>query len=147
MFSEEQRKPLIRVYEAIIQSPHSAIAINGTILVKNYGTLLQYKEKKKSTCKNYYSVLKNLKKNVPWIYTNKNDGTFVQVAFCASTVLKRGEIYYVGKNKKIFCNVNCIHTPMENQKKTFYCLFYLFIFLLNMFVLEVILSFFLNRTF
>lgn len=47
MFSEEQRKPLIRVYEAKIQSPHSAIAINETILVKNYGTLLQYKEKKK----------------------------------------------------------------------------------------------------
>lgn len=48
MLSEEQRKPLIRVYEAIIQSPHSAIAINEIILVKkNYGTLLQYKEKKK----------------------------------------------------------------------------------------------------
>lgn len=136
MFSEEQRKPLIRVYEAIIQSPHSAIAINKIILVKKTMELFCNTKKRKRNVSraplvtNYYSVLKNLKKNVPWIYTfctNKNDGTFVQVAFCASTVLKRRDLLR-RKNKKIFCNVNCIHTPMENQKKAFYCLFYLFIF-------------------
>lgn len=47
MLSEEQRKPLIRVYEAIIQSPHSAIAINEIILVKKLWNSFAIQRKEK----------------------------------------------------------------------------------------------------